>query len=337
MERPVTLTAMRVLLADALDAGAVEALQARGHTVVAKPDLTADTLPDSVAGFDALVVRSTKVTAQTISAGDQLGLVVRAGSGINTIDCDAATAGGVVVANVPGANAIAVAELTLGLILALDRHIADQVVAARAGMWDKKGFGRAGGLMGASIGIVGFGAIGQAVAQRAHAFGMSVYVLDRPRRPVGAQALIDRLGIASVGSLRDLAATVDVLSVHVPSGASTAGLIDAEVLGALCEGALFINTSRADVVDSMALLAALDAGRIRAGLDVFPDEPGAATSSEWSSDLAKHPGVVATHHIGASTRQAQLAVSHGVVDVIASHETGQTLNVVNPAAAGTGR
>ena len=332
MESAVTLTGMRVLLADALDAGAVETLERRGHTVVAQADLTADTLPGAIAGFEVLVVRSTKVTAATIDAGDHLGLVVRAGSGTNTIDCRAATAAGVVVANVPGANAVAVAELTLGLILALDRHIPDQVVAARGGMWDKKGFGRAKGLHGSGLGIVGFGAIGQAVAQRAAAFGMSLCVLDRAHRSAAAGAMIERYSIGSAPSLVDLARTVDVLSVHVPAGAANAGLISDEVIRALPDGALLINTSRADVVDHDALLEALDSGRIRAGLDVFPDEPGAASSSQWTSRLAAHPGVVATHHIGASTGQAQLAVAHGVVDVVASHESGQTLNVVNPDA-----
>ncbi len=328
---------MRVLLADSLDPGAVEALERRGHTVVVRADLTADSLPEAIAGFEVLVVRSTKVTAATLRAGDRLALVVRAGSGTNTIDCAAATAVGVVVANVPGANAVAVAELTLGLVLALDRHIPDQVVAARAGVWDKKGFGRAKGLHGARLGIVGFGAIGQAVAHRAAAFGMSLCVLDRATRSAAAAAAIERYSIGSAPSLLDLARTVDVLSIHVPSGATTKGLVSDEVIAALPDGALLINTSRADVVDHDALLAALDSGRIRAGLDVFPDEPGTASSTEWTSRLASHPGVVATHHIGASTGQAQLAVAHGVVDVIASHESGRTLNVVNPDALSVGR
>ncbi|MFZ0324852.1 MAG: NAD(P)-dependent oxidoreductase [Actinomycetes bacterium] len=328
---------MRILLADALDGGAVDALERRSHVLVSRADLTADTLPEAVSGFDVLVVRSTRVTASTFAAADQLGLVVRAGSGTNTIDCDAASKAGVVVANVPGANAVAVAELTLGLVLALDRHIPEQVVAARDGSWDKRGFGRSRGLQGATLGVVGLGAIGQAVAYRAAAFGMSLSFLDRPHRSASASAVVERLAMTPVDSLVELAASVDVLTVHVPSGKATAGMVGADVLQALRPGSFFINTSRADVVDSDALLEVLDSGRIRAGLDVFPDEPADGQSSQWVSQLAAHPGVVATHHVGASTRQAQLAVSLGVVDVIASHEIGQTVNVVNPAAVSVGR
>lgn len=310
---------MRVLVADALDPDAVGQLEAAGHSCEVAPGLSADDLPDHIAGYDVLVVRSTKVTAKTIESGDALSLVVRAGSGLNTIDRDAATAHGVAVANVPGANALAVAELTFGLLLALDRRIVDNADASRAGHWDKKGLSKgARGLAGSTIGVIGLGAIGRAVAERAVAFGMQVRTVGRPDASERTRAAIDRLGIAEDADLLTLAGQVDVLSVHVPAGAATTGMVSRDVIAALRPGAVVLNTSRADVVDSAALLEALDSDAVRAGLDVFPDEP-TATTDDWQSALAAHRNVVATQHIGASTAQAQRAVAQGVVDLVVAH------------------
>lgn len=323
---------MRILVADSLESSAVAALEAAGHTCSINPDLTGETLPEHIGDSEALIVRSTKVTADTIAAGKALALVVRAGAGTNTIDVSAATEAGVVVTNVPGRNAAAVAELTFGLMLAIDRRIPDGVIELRAGHWDKKGMSKgARGLAGASLGIVGLGSIGLGVAHRAKAFGMKVVSLQRPGRSPEAQAEITGLGIDLVDSLPDLAAAVDILSLHIPAGASTVGIVDRKAIEAMRPGAILINTSRAGVVDSDALLEALDAGRIRAGLDVFPDEPSSGTT-DWASPLSTHPAVVGTHHIGASTEQAQLAVAEGVVDVVAGFVEGSPIHVVNPAA-----
>jgi D-3-phosphoglycerate dehydrogenase len=323
---------MRILVADSLESSAVAALEAAGHTCIINADLAGDTLPNHIGDNEALIVRSTKVTADTIAAGKALALVVRAGAGTNTIDVAAATDAGVVVANVPGRNAAAVAELAFGLMLAIDRRIPDGVIEMRAGHWDKKGMSKgARGLAGASLGIVGLGSIGLGVAQRAKAFGMRVIALQRPGRSPESQARITDLGIDLLDSLPKLAAAVDILSLHIPAGPSTTGIVDRETIEAMRPGAVLINTSRADVVDSDALLTALDAGRVRAGLDVFPDEPGSG-KAEWTSRLSTHPAVVGTHHIGASTEQAQLAVAEGVVDVVAGFVAGAPIHVVNPAA-----
>jgi D-3-phosphoglycerate dehydrogenase len=327
---------MRILVADSLEPSAVAALESAGHSCTIQADLTGDTLPDHVADHEALIVRSTKVTADTIAAGKALGLVVRAGAGTNTIDVAAATAAGVVVSNVPGRNAAAVAELAFGLMLAIDRRIPDGVIKMRAGHWDKKGMTKgARGLAGASLGIVGLGSIGLGVAQRAKAFGMKVIALQRPGRSPESQARITDLGIDLLDSLPALAAAVDILSLHIPAGPSTAGIVDRETIDAMRPGAILINTSRADVVDSDALLDALNDGRVRAGLDVFPDEPSTGTA-EWTSPLSTHPAVVGTHHIGASTEQAQLAVAEGVVDVVAAFTAGEPIHVVNAAALAQG-
>jgi D-3-phosphoglycerate dehydrogenase len=322
---------MRILIADRLPAHFQAAMKAAGHECVIEPELTDATLPGAVDGSDVLVVRSTKVTADTLSATDSLQLVVRAGSGTNTIDCDEATRRGVLVANVPGRNAVAVAELTMGLLLAVDRAIPDNTLALREGRWDKKRFSAVGrGLYGRRLGVVGLGHIGLAVAERAAAFGMSLVAQAKGSRAPATARRIDELGIALVPDLVGLASEVDVLTLHVPLTPETRGMVGTEVLDAL-EPGILLNTSRAEVVDTEALVASLDAGLLFAGLDVFPDEPAAGTA-DWRSPLAAHPRVVGTHHIGASTEQAQDAVAAGVTEIVTAFGNGELVNVVNPLA-----
>ena len=322
---------MRILVADRLPTHFESTMRSAGHECVIDPGLTEATLPAAVAGIDVLVVRSTRVTANTLSATDSLRLVVRAGSGTNTIDCKEASRRGVLVANVPGRNAVAVAELTMGLLLAVDRAIPDNTSELRAGHWDKKRFGAVGrGLFGRRLGIVGLGNIGLAVAERAAAFGMKLQAQAKGSRSPEASRRIDELEIELVPDLVTLASEVDALTVHVPLTAETRGMVAADVLNALQPGIL-LNTSRAEVVDTEALLVRLDGGLLSAGLDVFPDEPGSGTA-DWRSALAAHPRVVGTHHIGASTDQAQEAVVTGVVEVVHAFANGDLLNVVNPSA-----
>lgn len=322
---------MRILVADRLPTHVEATLRSAGHDCVSDPGLTDATLPEALVDIEVLVVRSTRVTADALSATDSLRLVVRAGSGTNTIDCEEATRRGVLVANVPGRNSIAVAELTMGLLLAVDRAIPDNTSELRAGRWDKKRFGAAGrGLYGRRLGIVGLGNIGLAVAERAAAFGMPLLAQAKGSRPPEALRRIDELGIQLVPDLVTLASEVDALTLHVPLNPETRGMVGAEVLDALQPGML-LNTSRAEVIDTEALLTRLDGGQLLAGLDVFPDEPGSGTA-DWRSPLAAHPGVVGTHHIGASTEQAQEAVASGVVEVVTAFADGDHLNVVNPPA-----
>jgi D-3-phosphoglycerate dehydrogenase / 2-oxoglutarate reductase len=326
---------MRILVADRLPNRFVEAMEGRGHECVVDVELTETSLSEAMAGVHILVVRGTRVTPSVFAAADSLRLVVRAGSGTNTIDCDEASRTGVLVANVPGRNAVAVAELTLGLLLAVDRAIPDNTSELRAGHWDKRRFAGVGrGLYGQSLGIVGLGNIGLAVAERAAGFGMHVFAQAKGSRSAEAVQRIDDLGIELVPDLVTLASRVGVLSLHVPSTTETRGLVGADVLDALQPGIL-LNTSRADVVDAQALLARLDAGGLSAGLDVFPDEPGSG-SANWHSPLAAHPRVVGTHHVGASTRQAQEAVVDGVEEVVDAFDRGELLNVVNAPGRRTG-
>ena len=326
---------MHLLFADAVAERTVVELESRGHRCSVEPALTTGELPGRIAGVDGLVVRSTKVDSAVFEAADKLALVIRAGAGTNTIDVDAAARTGVLVANVPGRNSVAVAELTLGLILALDRRIADNVVDAREGRWAKKTYSKAAGLLGSALGIVGMGSIGLAVAERAAAFGMRIGCLDRQDRSPATRDRLARLDVTYAGSLPELLASSDVVTLHVPASAETKNLVDADFLTAMKPGAMLVNTSRGDVVDEAALLAALDAGHVRAGLDVFADEPGSGTA-EWDSPLARHPGVVATHHIGASTEQAQDAVAAGVVEIVDAFTAGEARNCVNLAPRGLG-
>ena len=321
---------MNILIADAFPTPQLERLRSEGHRCECAPALTGEDLPRALPGFEALVVRSTRVEAAALEAADSLKLVVRAGAGINTIDTARARALGIDVCNVPGANALAVAELTLGLILAADRRIPDNVADLRTGVWNKKGYSKARGLFGGALGIVGAGAIGLAVAERAAAFGMRILVLASPRRGDAARARLAAVGATEVSSLGELAERSDYLTLHVPGGAQTRGLVDRDILARMSPGAVLVNTSRADVVDEAALLEALDARDLRAVVDVYDGEP-ASGEARFDSPLARHPNVYGTHHIGASTTQAQSAVADGVVKIIAVFVDGKVVNCVNPA------
>ena len=319
---------MRVLFADSVGRPTVTELEARGHTCVAEPKLQAGDLPSSVLGFDALVVRSTRVTREVFETADRLALVIRAGAGTNTIDTEAAAARGVLVANLPGRNAAAVAELTMGLLLAIDRRIVDNVTDLRAGRWDKSAYSAAHGLLGSTMGILGLGSIGLEVAQRARAFGIDVRSLAKPGRAAAVEARALELRIGMAGSLAELLPACDIVSLHLPSNPDTVGMVDEAFLGLMKRGSILLNTSRGELVDEGALLKALDGNDLRAGLDVYADEPGAGRA-EWRSPLAAHPRVVGTHHIGASTRQAQDAIAAGVVEIIDAFVQGEARNCVN--------
>ncbi len=318
---------MRILIADTLPESGLAYLRSHGHDVDYQPGLTGDDLPGAVGDAEVLIVRSTKVSATTIESARSLALVVRAGAGTNTIDKQAAADHAVYVSNVPGRNAIAVAELTLGLILGIDRRIPDNVADLRAGTWDKSTYSKGTGLLGRNLGIVGVGAIGLAVATRAAAFGLELHAVAKPRNPATAERMAD-LGFVLHDSLTALAGAVDILSFHVPATAETKHLLDADLLEAVRPGTVVINTSRADVVDESALLAVLDDKDLWIGLDVFEGEPPGGRG-EIGSPLAGHERVYGTHHIGASTAQAQAAVAGGVLEVIDAFADGVIVNCVN--------
>ncbi len=320
---------MKVLIADKFEEAGVAALEAIGCEVVVDPNLKDDSLVAAVGSSEAdvLVVRSTKVTEPMLDAG-RLRLVVRAGAGYNTIDVAAASKRGIYVSNCPGKNAVAVAELAFGLILALDRRIADNAADLRAGRWNKKEYSKARGLHGRTLGLVGLGNIGSEMLARAKAFGMPVVAWSRSLTDERAE----ELGITRAESPEAVAAASDVLSIHLALNAETRGLVGGAVLDALRPGSYLVNTSRAEVVDQAALERAVTERAVRAGLDVFEGEPTGATG-DVSLPLASLPGVYVTHHIGASTDQAQAAIADETVRIVKSYaETGRVPNVVNLAA-----
>jgi D-3-phosphoglycerate dehydrogenase len=252
----------------------LEGLQQLGCEVLSQPDLKDDALTAAIAEHkpDALVVRSTKVNEAALDAGS-LKLVIRAGAGYNTIDVAAASRRGIYVSNCPGKNSTAVAELAFALILALDRRIADNVIEMRAGKWNKKEFSKAKGLMGRTLGLVGTGQIGREVIKRAHSFGMPVIAWSRSLTPEKAE----QLGIEHRASPEDVARDADIVSIHVALKPDTRGLIGKSFFDSMREGAFFINTSRGEIVDQSALVEAMHTRGIRAGLDVYADEPATGT------------------------------------------------------------
>ena len=325
---------MTVLVADKFEQSGLDALTAMGCQVSYQPDAVEQALADAVraTGADVLVVRSTKVPAAVLDAGP-LSLIVRAGAGVNTIDVAGASARGIYVSNCPGKNSVAVAELALGLMLALDRRIPDNVAELRAGTWNKKEFSKARGLFGRTLGLLGFGNIGQEVAARARAFGMPVVVWSRrfAANPDEAARVAEDLDITVVATPEVVVRAADVLSVHLALAADTRGFVNAALLSHVKKGAYFVNTARAEVVDQPALVAAIREKGIRAGLDVFASEPTGAAGA-FADDIVQVPGVYGTHHIGASTDQAQDAIAAETVRIVRTYkDTGRVPNVVNLA------
>jgi D-3-phosphoglycerate dehydrogenase len=319
---------MKVLVADKFEKSGLDGLKSLGCEVLYEPDAKDDALAEKVraSGAEILVVRSTKVTRPMLEAG-RLSLVVRAGAGVNTIDVEAASERGIYVANCPGKNSVAVAELAFGLILALDRRIVENARDLERGVWNKKDYSKARGLLGRTLGLVGVGGIGKEMIPRARAFGMPVVAWSRSLTPEKAQAL----GIERMDSPLGVASASDIVSVHVALKPETKNLIDEKFFAAMKPGSFFINTSRAEVVDEKALEKAVREKNLRAGLDVFAAEP-AGGSGDVHAEIFRLPGVVGTHHIGASTDQAQEAIAAETVRIVREYkEVGRAPNVVNLA------
>jgi D-3-phosphoglycerate dehydrogenase / 2-oxoglutarate reductase len=335
---------MKVLVADKFEHSGLAGLEAAGCDVIYEPDLKDQTLLDALRthGADVLIVRGTVVTTAMLDAG-RLSLIVRAGAGYNTIDVAGASARGIYVSNCPGKNAIAVAELAFGLILALDRRIPDNVRALREGTWNKKEYSNARGLFGQTLGLLGSGNIAQEMIRRAAGFGLNVVLwsrrFDGEHRPIhedearelGIDRALQSIAVDLAPSPADVASRADILSVHLALAPATRGLVGADVLSRLKNGATFINTARGEVVDYTALAAAVKERGLRVGLDVYANEPSAPAGA-FADPLASLPTVYGTHHIGASTDQAQDAIAAETVRIVKSYkDTGRVPNVVNLA------
>jgi len=329
---------MRLLIADKLHPRAIEELKTLPLEVVYDPEVTRDSLEAKIAGVGILVVRSTEVTAEAIDKARQLHLIVRAGAEFSTIDVRAASRRGIYVANCPGKNAAAVAELVFGILLGIDRRIPDAVASLRSGKWERSKYGGAEGLHGKTLGIAGFGAVGREVAARAKCFGLHPVAWSRS---LTASKAAD-FGVGYASSLEELATRSQILTLHLPITDRTRSVVGAKVLSALGPRGILVNTARADLIDYAALKDAISKQKLRVGLDVFPDEPKG--TREYPADLFSAPVengagfVYGTPHIAASTDQAQLAIASETVRVIRSFLLEANVpNVVNVSSSSTAR
>src|SRR5258708_8386589 len=336
---------MKVLVADTFEKSGVEGLEAAGCDVIYEPDLKDASLTQAIAasGADVLVVRGTRITTPMLDAG-RLSLIVRAGAGYNTIDVVGASTRGIYVSNCPGKTGIAVAELAFGLLLSIDRRIPENVAELRAGVWNKREYSKAQGLYGRTLVLLGVGSIGREMIRRAAGFGLNVVIWSRrfdgqhrpltdiEAREMGIESVPRAIAIELAPTPADAVSRGDIVSVHVALSPETKGLVRRDLLARMKPGASFINTARGEVVDYAALAAAVKDRGLRVGLDGYANEPASATAP-FTDDLVALPGVYGTHHIGASTDQAQEAIAAETVPIIRSYrDTGHVPNVVNLAS-----
>ncbi|OGU42886.1 MAG: phosphoglycerate dehydrogenase [Ignavibacteria bacterium GWB2_36_8] len=316
---------MKVLIADNFPNQYVEKIKSHVKEVIFEPKLKENDLQNHIKGIDILVVRSTVVNAECIEKSDRLSLIIRAGAGVNTIDIKSANKKGIYITNCPGKNSIAVAELAMGLICAIDRRIPDNVIDFRNGKWNKALYSKADGLAGKTLGVVGTGQIGSELIKRAKAFGLNIIAWSRSLTDKKAE----EIEIERAASLEELFSSSDIISVHLAQTAETKKIISKELISKLKKGAYFINTARAGVVDETALIEAAKSGNIFLGLDVFNNEPE-GKEGELSTPIRELPNVYLTHHIGASTEQAQNAVAEETCNIIADYvNAGVIRNWVN--------
>jgi D-3-phosphoglycerate dehydrogenase len=319
---------MKTLVADKFSESHLGRLRDLGCEVTYHPAVKAEDLPNLIAPYKILVVRSKQVTAETLKASDELAMVLRAGAGVNTIDVKTASARGVFVTNCPGKNSVAVAELVFTLLLGLDRRLAENVASLRAHRWNKKEFSKADGVLGKTLGVIGVGRIGREVSRRAHAFGLKVIAWSRSLTPAKAADL----GVERCDNVDDIFRRADIVTLHVALKPETRKLANAARLALMKPNAILINTSRGEVVDQVALREALAAKKIRAGLDVFDPEP-AGGAADFADPILDLPNLYGTHHIGASTEQAQEAIAEEAIRIIEAFvKQGVVLNCVNLAS-----
>jgi D-3-phosphoglycerate dehydrogenase len=310
---------MKILIADSMSGEAVEILKSNGLSVDVKTDLKKEELAAIIGEYDALIVRSaTKVTREIIAKADKLRVIGRAGIGVDNVDVEAATEKGIVVMNTPQGNALAAAEHTIALMFAVARKIALADATMKQGKWEKKLL-MGVEVYGKTLGVIGIGNIGMIVAEKAVALGMKVIVAD----PILDSRATDALGARLVG-FEEVIRTSDFISIHSPRTEQTKGMFNVKTFSEMKKGVCLVNCARGGIVVEKDLIEALDKGMVRgAAVDVYDKEPPA----DWS--LAKHPKVIATPHIGASTGEAQVNVSVMIARQIGAYLTrGEVVNAV---------
>ena len=298
---------LKVLIADKFPDKYIQQMKDLDLNVIYEPKLGEKDLPEAAKEVDIIVVRSTVVNEETINNSKKLNLIIRAGSGVNNINIAAANKKGIYVTNCPGMNAVAVAELAIGLMISIDRSIPDNVNDFNKGVWNKDKYSKGKGLKGKTLGLIGVGNIGKEVAKRALAFEMNVYGKDITR--------IEGVQIKDFSEMDQLLSLCDVVTIHLPATPQTKGLFNKQMFSYMKNGAYLINTSRQDIIVEDDLLEAIKEKNIRYACDVFKGEPE-TKSGEVSSKLQNNPNVYVTHHIGASTEQAQDAVAEETVNII---------------------
>jgi len=296
----------RVLASDPLDPKAISAMREAGIEVEEKTDLTPEQLEVEIVAYHAIVIRSaTKVRANIIDAGTNLKLVVRAGVGLDNVDVEYAKSKGVVVRNTPAASSNSVAELAIGHILSLARHIGRGTVSTKAGAWEKKQL-KGIEITGKTLGIIGIGRIGQSLAQKASALGMKVLCSDAF---VTESPIPD---IAPMVTQDELLARSDFISLHIPFDSEVGPSISTGQFDVMKEGVYLVNCARGGVIDETALVAAMDSGKVAgAALDVFEQEPPASHHPLFEQDA-----ISLTPHIGAATVEAQARVGREAADIV---------------------
>lgn len=304
----------KILVADGLDEEGLTLLR-RAAEVSLQPQISASDLLEEIGNYDALVVRSrTKVTAAVVAAGKRLKVIGRSGVGVDNIDLIAAVEAGLTVVNSPLAATMAVAEMTMALLLGMARQVPAVDASMKVGKWEKQAF-TGGELDGKVLGIVGYGRIGTQLARYATAFGMQVLVFSPSLTPKAIQ----ESGVQSV-ELDELLSRADYLSLHVPFNETTCNLLGAAEFAKMKPGMRLVNTARGGIVDEEALRAALDSGQVTgAALDVFATEPVSPGS------IAMHPRVIATPHIAAQTAEAQARAGIDIAEEVLAALQGETL------------
>jgi D-3-phosphoglycerate dehydrogenase len=308
------MSAWKILLTDGLEENGQAILRQYGE-VDNRTGISADELLSVVGSYDAMIVRGrTKVTDAVFAAGKNLKVVGRAGVGVDNIDLKAAQAHGVTVVNSPLATTLAVAELTMALMLSVVREVPRADAGMKAGKWLKKEM-EGCELWTKKLGILGYGRIGAAVGQRAKAFEMEVLGYD----PFLSADEIEKRGARPV-SFDELLAQSDIISMHIPLTADTRAILNAEAFSKMKDGVIIVCAARGGTIDEDALLAALESGKVKAaGLDVYATEP------PGQSALVMHPHVVCTPHVGGQTVEAQVRAANDIADEVAAALKGDTL------------
>ena len=275
---------------------------------------------------EILIVRSKKVTKEVVDADPNLKGVIRAGAGFDTIDVAYCSSKGITVSNCPGKNNIAVAELTMGLIISLDRRIPENVHLLKQGKWNKAAYADCAGLYGRTLDLIGTGFVGGEVAKRALAFGMKVIAYDI----FISKEDMAKNNIEKVDSLEDLAKKADIISLHVPKVKETEGMINKKYMAQMKKDVLIVNTARGELVVEADIIERLNAEKgFYYACDVICNEP-AFKAGDFKSALAMHPKVYATHHIGASTKQAEEAIGVEAVRMVNKYIKEKVMdNIVN--------